>query len=92
MKGSSVYYPSFIWRKKILYTVKTANSSYRLVDPQTLHGNVHQVDHVPNGSTNSAAITTMLPLRLCGGRLLVVVTWQRRYGHSRLRVNDDNDC
>ena len=26
--------------------------------PQTLHGNVHQVDHVPNGPTNSAAVTT----------------------------------
>jgi len=35
-----------------------AKSSYRLVDPQTLHGNVYQVDHVPNGPTNSAAITT----------------------------------
>ena len=34
--------------------------------PQTLHGNVHQVDHVPNGPTNSTAITTMFPLRLCG--------------------------
>jgi len=42
--------------------------------PQTLHGNVHQVDHVPNGPTNSAAITTMFPLRLCGGKLLVAVT------------------
>jgi len=31
--------------------------------PQTLHGNVHQVDHVvPN-----AAIITVFPLRLCGG-------------------------
>ena len=46
-----------------------AKSSYRLVDPQTLHGNVHQVDPVPNGPTNSAAITTMFPLRLCGGKL-----------------------
>ena len=43
-----------------------AKSNYRSVDPQTLHGNVHQVDHVPNGPTNSAAITTMFPLRLCG--------------------------
>ena len=59
--------------------------------PQTLHGNVHQVDHVPNGPTNSAAITTMLPLRLCGGKLLVAVTRERRYGPSRLRVNDDDD-
>jgi len=55
--------------------------------PQTLHGNVHQVDHVvPN-----AAITTMFPLRLCGGKLLVAVTQERRYGLSRLRVNDDDD-
>jgi len=42
-------------------------SSYRSVDPQTLQGNVHQVDHVPNGPTNSTAITTMFPLRLCVG-------------------------
>ena len=59
--------------------------------PQTLHENVHQVDHVPNGPTNSAAITTMFPLRLCGAKLLVAVTRKRRYGPSRLRVNDDDD-
>ena len=58
---------------------------------QTLHGNVHQVDHVPNGPTNAAAITTMFPLRLCGGKLLVAVTRERRYGPSHLRVNDDDD-
>jgi len=57
--------------------------------PQTPHGNVHQVDHVPNGPTNSAAITTMLPLRLCGGKLLVAATQERRYGPSRLRVNNE---
>ena len=57
---------------------------------QTLHGNVHQVDHVPNGPTNSAAITTMFPLRLCGGEPLVVVTRERRYGPSRQRVKDDD--
>ena len=68
-----------------------AKSSYRSVDPQTLHGNVHQVDHVPNGPTNSAAMTTMFPLRLCGGKPLVAVTRERRYGPSRLRVNDDDD-
>ena len=69
-----------------------AKLSYRSVDPQTLHGNVHQVDHVPNGPTNSAAITTMFPLRLCEGKLhvLVAVTRERRYGPSRLRVNDDD--
>ena len=60
-------------------------------DPQTLHGNVHQVDHVPNGPTNSTAITTMFPLLLCGGKLLVAVTRERRYGPSRLRVDDDDD-
>jgi len=48
------------------------------------------VDHVPNGPTNFAAITTMFPLRLCGGKLLVAVTRERRYGPSRLRVNDDS--
>ena len=69
-----------------------AESSYRLVDPQALHGNVHQVDHVPSGPTNSTAITTMFPLRLCGGKLLVAaVTPERRYGPSRLRVSDDDD-
>ena len=41
--------------------------------------------------TNSAAITTMFPLRLCGGKLLVAVTRERRYGPSRLRVNDNDD-
>jgi len=69
-----------------------AKSSYRSVDPlQTLHGNVHQVDHIPNGPTNSAAITTMFQLRLCGGKPLVAVTQEQRYGPSRLRVNDDDD-
>ena len=29
-----------------------AKSSYRSVDPQTLHGNVHQVDHVTNAWTD----------------------------------------
>jgi len=58
--------------------------------PQTLHGNIHQVDHVPNGPTNSAEITTMPPLRLCGGKLLVAVTRERRYGPSRLRVNTNS--
>ena len=67
-----------------------AKSSYRSVDPQTVRGNVHQVDHVPNGPTNSAVITTMFPLRLCGGKPLVAVTRERRYGPSRLRVNDDD--
>ena len=33
----------------------------------------------------------MFPLRLCGGKLLVVVTRERRYGPSRLRVLDDDD-
>jgi len=68
-----------------------AKSSYWLVDPQTLHGSIHQVDHIPNGPTNSAAITTMFPLRLCGGKLLVTVTRERCYGPSRLPVNDDDD-
>ena len=66
-------------------------SSYRSVDTQTLHGNVRQVDHVPNGPTNFVALTTVFPLRLCEGKLLVAVTRERRYGPSRLRVNDDDD-
>ena len=69
----------------------TILSSYRSVDTQTLHGNVHHVDHVPNGPTNSAALTTMFPLRLCGGKLLVAVTRERRYGPNRLCVNYDDD-
>ena len=28
---------------------------------------------------------------ICGGKLLVAVTRERRYGPSRLRVNDDDD-
>jgi len=36
-------------------------------------------------------VTTMFPLRLCGGKPLVAVTRERRYGPSRLRVNDDDD-
>ena len=47
--------------------------------------------HVPNGPTNSSAIITMFPLRLCGGKLLVAVTRERRYGPSRLRVSDNDD-
>ena len=50
-----------------------AKSSYRSVDLETLHGNVHQIDHVPNGPTYAAATTTMFPLRLCGGKL----NWSR---------------
>jgi len=30
------------------------------------------------------------PMRLCGGKLLVAVTRERRYGPNRLRVNDDD--
>jgi len=65
-------------------------SSYQSVDPQTLHGNVHQVDHVPDGPTNSAVTTTMFPLRLCGNKPLVAVTREWRYGPSQLRINDNN--
>jgi len=68
-----------------------AKSSYRSVDSQTLHRNVHKVDHVPNGPTNSAVTTTTFPLRLCEGKPSVAVTRERRYGPSRLRVNDDDD-
>jgi len=32
----------------------------------------------------------MFPLRRCGGKLLVAVTRERRYGPSRLRVDDDD--
>jgi len=43
-----------------------------------------------NGPTNSV-VTTTFPLRLCGGKPPVAVTRERRYGPSRLRVNDDDD-
>ena len=33
----------------------------------------------------------MFPLRLYEGKLLVAVTRERRYGPSRLRINDDDD-
>ena len=33
----------------------------------------------------------MFPLRVCGGKLLVAVTRERRYGPSRLRVSDYDD-
>ena len=33
----------------------------------------------------------MFLLRLCGGKPLVTVTRERRYGPSRLRVHDDVD-
>ena len=68
-----------------------AMSSSQSVDCQILHGNVRQVDLVQNGPIRSAAIIIMFPLRLCGGKLLVEVTRERRYGPSRLRVNDDNE-
>jgi len=68
-----------------------AKSRYRSVDPQTLHGNVHQVDHVPNGPTNSAAITTMFPLRLCGGKPICQQSYLHllpspTHFHSRLKT------
>ena len=49
----------------------------------------HQPGRPPDEPTNSATITTMFPLRLCGGKPLVTVTRERRYGPSRLLVNDD---
>jgi len=59
---------------------RQVKSSYRLVDFQMLRGNVHEVNYVPSGPTNSAAITTtMHPLRPCGGQLSVAVTQERRY-------------
>jgi len=45
----------------------------------------------PQGFHQTTTITTMFPLRLCGGRLLVEAMRERRYGPSRLCVNDDDD-
>ena len=67
-----------------------AKLSYRLVEPQTLHGNVHQVDHIPNGPTNSAAITTMYTLLFCGGKLLVASLESDATVRADC-VNDDDD-
>ena len=39
----------------------------------------------------SDGVSTMIPLRLCGGKLLVAVTRERRYGPTRLRASDDDD-
>ena len=56
-----------------------AKSSYRSVDPQTVRGNVHQVDHVPSGPTKSAAIKLVLDLstrealRWLGSRVVSVL-------------------
>jgi len=72
-------------------TLNLCSRTHCRYDPQTLYGNVHQVDHVPNGPTNSAVTTTMFPLRLCGGKPSVAVTRERHYGRSRLRVNDDDE-
>jgi len=68
-----------------------AKSSYQSVDPQTRHGNVHPAgrprakwtDQLRHDNNNA-------PTRLCGGKLLVAVTRERRYGPNRLRVNDDD--
>ena len=59
-------------------------SSYRLVDPQILHGNVHRVDHVPNGPTNSAAITTMFDVP-------IATLWRQAIGrgHSRATLRSE---
>jgi len=56
-----------------------------------IHENTGAAIHVPNGPTNSAVTATMFPLRLCGGKPLVAVTRERRYGLSQLHVNDDDD-
>ena len=48
---------SDMWQDcQITFPHSRPSRAIRSVDPQTLHGNVHQVDHVPNGPTNSAAI------------------------------------
>ena len=80
-----------ITRRSTPSDIRVFHMFYACDAAQTLHGNVQQVDHVPNGPTNSAAITIMFPLRLCGSKLLVAVTRGRRYGPSRLRINDDDD-
>ena len=77
---------SDMWQNTPAYQAMLRQVELSVGRHQTLHGNVHQVDHVPNGPTNSAAITTMFPLRLCGGKPLVAVTRERRYGPSRLHV------
>ena len=56
-----------------------AKSSYRLVDPQTLHGNVHQVDHVPD------------QLRRDNNNVPIATLWRQAVGrgHSRATLRSE---
>jgi len=60
--------------------------------PQTVHGKhppgrprTKWTDQLRRDNNNAPIVT------LWGGKLLVAVTRQRRYGPSRLRVNDDDE-
>ena len=64
--------------------------------PLTSNNNNHRFKAImrkksPQGFHQTTTITTMFPLRLCGGRLLVEAMREQRYGPSRLRVNDNDD-
>jgi len=69
-----------------------AKSSYRSVDPRPYtwkrppgRPRTKWTDQLRRDNNN------MFPLRLCGGKPLVAVPPERRYGPSRLGVNDDDD-
>jgi len=56
--------------------------------PLTSNNNNHRFKAImrkksPQGFHQTTTITTMFPLRLCGGRLLVEAMRERRYGPSR---------
>ena len=67
-----------------------AKSSFQSVDLQIQLGSVNPVVRVPSESISSVATTTTFPWRLSEDKLSVEVTRQRRYGPSRLCVNDDD--
>jgi len=56
----------------------------------TLHGNINQVDCMPRGPTNFAAITTH-PLRFCGGKISITISRKQHCGLSWLHIKDDDD-
>ena len=83
-------YITVVWNLAVVIKTPTSLHGYEHVAKQFIHVFYSFSTCTPT-PTNSAAITTMFPLRLCGGKPLVAVTRERRYGPSRLRVNDDDD-
>jgi len=65
---------SDMWHTRPCY----AKLSYRSVDPQNLHGNVHQVDHVPNRPTDQ--------LHRDNNSVPVATLWRQAIGRGHSRV------